>query len=97
MSYPDYDSWITHNPADDYDEKDITVYHECGADLEDWDEDNPEDIKRSPDGLCYFGGEVDVTAYVGRLTTSYEWECPDCGQLHPEEVDTKDLYGYDED
>lgn len=82
MSLAGYDSWLTHNPADDGDWKDIDIDAKCAFEHEDgWS--------------CDFDDTIEVEAWVINNNATFEWQCPKCGMLNEGHKD--DVFGYDDD
>ena len=88
-----YDSWLTHNPADDGSEQDVELYYECDNE---WlaDEADPKgDWIR-----CDFADTIELpdtwVSYSG--VASGELTCPKCGyvQQFEFEVPSGDDYDY---
>lgn len=78
MSFSSYDSWLTHNPADDGDTKDLELAFKCDNE---WPQDHAD-----PDLhdwiQCDFDDVVEVEAWVDyNGSASGEWKCPKCGKV----------------
>jgi len=76
-----YDSWLTHNPADDGGEQDLELVLQC--DNEFYDEITDETF------TCDFDDAVELfdvwVSYNG--WASGEWTCPKCGKVSEFELE----------
>lgn len=89
-----YDSWLTHNPADDGDWKEVdvvvTCHHEHPV--------NPAD----PDAVdwvrCDFNDTIETEVWIGNSSwIEFEWKCPTCGMLNDEGRNLNDILGIDDE
>lgn len=70
-----YDSWLTHNPADDGSEQDVEMYYECDNE---WRSNDYEDWTR-----CDFADYIELpdTWVSANGVASGELTCPKCGAV----------------
>lgn len=82
-----YDSWLTHNPADDGGEQDVELFYECEND---WPVD-ADDLKGDWE-QCDFADTIELpdtwVSYSG--VASGELTCPKCGKVEQFEFEVPD-------